>query len=292
MSLRKQDFCVSVAYILGYSLFRNVLLSIQKRPVARFVTFHDVPSVTAEIFERKIRFLKQKTNVVTIDDYLAGKLSNAKVNTVITFDDGYEGWINHAVPILEKHRLPATFFVSSWHVLNTQTGQNHRAETLPRGVGISEEMLKTLAKRGFTIGGHTHSHCNLSKITEPEELLRELSQNRNFLESMLGGAIRYFAYPFGVYRNPKFDVPALVRTSGYQAALTLISGFNESEKTDPFLLRREITGASMSPLAFKARVYGNYDLVNSLKSVLHRGPKTSALPIQSCTQTCNTAVNS
>ena len=51
---------------------------------------------------------------------------------------------------------------------------------------------------------------------------------------------------------------------GYRGAVTTISGFN-TVGTNPYLLHREITDASMPGWVFRARVYGNYDAVRFLK---------------------------
>ena len=116
MSIRKQDLAVLLSYYLGYSGIRNVIFRLHHKPVARFVTFHDIIPESLERFKLNLYFLKKCTNAVSLDDFLSGRLSLEKVNVVITFDDGYKSWVSCAVPILKELRLPATFFVSSGFV--------------------------------------------------------------------------------------------------------------------------------------------------------------------------------
>jgi len=95
----KQDKAIVFLYNLGYSRIRNYLLKLYRRPVTRFLVFHDVATSHRENFESNMSFLKLNTNVVSLEEFFAGILSTVKINTVITFDDGYKGWIVNALPV-------------------------------------------------------------------------------------------------------------------------------------------------------------------------------------------------
>ena len=111
--LSKQELSILIFYYLGYSNIQNWILRIQREAVTTIVTFHDIPFEEVVRFEAKMTFLKRKTNVISLDDYMLGKVSYEKINVVITFDDGYKGWMSNAIPILMELGLPATFFISS-----------------------------------------------------------------------------------------------------------------------------------------------------------------------------------
>lgn len=69
-------------------------------------------SVTTKTFERQIKLLKKKFNLVSIEEIL--KINNKyKKNLAITFDDGYKDNLTHAVPILEKYEVPATIYITT-----------------------------------------------------------------------------------------------------------------------------------------------------------------------------------
>ena len=183
--IRRQDITVLLLYYLGYSRIKNLLLWLQRKPVARFVTFHDILPETLGCFKVNLHYLKQYTNVVNLDDYFAGRLSRKKINTVITFDDGYKSWVTHALPILKKYEIPATFFVSSGFVgLSGKTEAKFISSKLFRKLGprqitgcLSSENLKRLADEGFTIGGHTLNHCNLAELRDRGEVEYEIFED-------------------------------------------------------------------------------------------------------------------
>ena len=74
MLIRRQDLSVLLLYCLGYSRIRNLILRLQRKPVARFVMFHDLPPEALGRFEANLHFLKRSTNVVSRDDFLSGRL--------------------------------------------------------------------------------------------------------------------------------------------------------------------------------------------------------------------------
>jgi peptidoglycan/xylan/chitin deacetylase (PgdA/CDA1 family) len=271
--MRRQDLSVLLLYFLGYSRVRNLLLRLRHDPVARFVTFHDLLPETLACFEAKLHFLSRNTNVVSLDDFFLGKLSWEKINVVITFDDGYKSWILDAVPVLKKLKMPATFFVSSGFVglsekeevefIKSKLFSNPGAFQRTTG-GLSFNDVKRISEEGFTIGGHTVTHCNLKKMLNNNRLRYEIGDDKLRLERIIGRKIHYFAYPSGAYHNPAISVSGVLKEMGYRGAVTTVCGFNSME-SDPYLLHRDLTDAPMPKRIFQARVYGNSDPVRFLK---------------------------
>ena len=66
--------------------------------------------VSKEIFEKQIIHLKENYNIVTLDNIYK---SNLKKKIAITFDDGYLDNLIYALPLLKKHNIPATIFITT-----------------------------------------------------------------------------------------------------------------------------------------------------------------------------------
>jgi peptidoglycan/xylan/chitin deacetylase (PgdA/CDA1 family) len=68
--------------------------------------------VHQSIFEQQIKFLKKNFKILSLNELKKHiKEQNDDFAISITFDDGYLDNINLALPILEKHNIPATIFV-------------------------------------------------------------------------------------------------------------------------------------------------------------------------------------
>jgi peptidoglycan/xylan/chitin deacetylase (PgdA/CDA1 family) len=100
-----------------------------------------------------------------------------------------------------------------------EIGRRLRVPT-PRGLMMSPDGVRTLARAGMEIGGHTVTHpilrnCDDAVATE------EIGANKRALEGMIDAPVDVFAYPNG---RPDRDYGArdvdLVRRAGYAAAVT------------------------------------------------------------------------
>lgn len=83
------------------------------RPVARILMYHGTPRREAASFERQLRWLKRRFNVVPLR-----AIANAAANggtlgdkVALTFDDGLRSNVEVAYPLLHRLALPATFYV-------------------------------------------------------------------------------------------------------------------------------------------------------------------------------------
>jgi peptidoglycan/xylan/chitin deacetylase (PgdA/CDA1 family) len=277
MVIRRQDLGVLVSYCAGFSTIRNLVFRLRREPVARFVMFHDIPSEALGAFEANLGFLKRSTNVIGLDDFFSGRLSIKKINVVITFDDGFQSWVTTAVPLLKRLELPATFFISSGFVGLSRENEVEfmrsklllNLEPESKTTGLKLEDVRRIVDEGFTVGGHTVNHCSLGKVRDSVQLRYEIAEDKAVLERITGRNIDYFAYPFGANQNEESNLTEVLMEVGYRGAVTTISGFNTGA-TNPYLLHRELTYASMPGVVFRARVLGNYDAVSFLKLQLHK----------------------
>ena len=117
---------------------------------------------------------------------------------------------------------------------------------------MTVDQLRELAAAGVEIGAHTHSHPILAALDDGAAR-EEITRGKDALEAALQQDIRFFAYPNGrrgADYSPR-DV-ALVRDSGFQAALTTDFGANR-QGIDRYQLQR-FTPWDAGKLRFLARM--------------------------------------
>ncbi len=101
-------------------------------------------AVSKKNFEVQIEHLQRKYNPVRLRDltrcFKAGEMSAKGV--AVTFDDGYADNFHNAKPILEKHGVPATFFIATDNVGTRKEFWWDELERLVLGPGILPKRLK------------------------------------------------------------------------------------------------------------------------------------------------------
>ena len=111
---------------------------------------------------------------------------------VCTFDDGYDGLIKNALPIMNKHNFTATVYVCTDY-LGQYNDWNYKDKNRRRHMDIAE--LKTLQEQGWEIGSHGVSHQSLLRLSD-EEIHAQLSVSKEIFRNHFGDITTY-AYPYG-----------------------------------------------------------------------------------------------
>lgn len=168
-------------------------------------------AVSPDVFADQVAYLRDEGfTAVTAGELAAilaggGELPARPV--VLTFDDGYGDFYDHALPLLKQHGLTGTVFQT--------TGWVGLEGTEKRMLNWRE--LAEIAAAGIEIGAHTCRHPQLDQL--PDKLLRdELYTSKSLLEDHLGMAVPGLAYPYG-YSNAK--VRQVAREFGYTYGYTV-----------------------------------------------------------------------
>jgi peptidoglycan/xylan/chitin deacetylase (PgdA/CDA1 family) len=105
---------------------------------------------------------------------------------------------------------------------------------------MSKEQIKQLADEGHTIASHTWDHHNV-KNYKGDDWDIQLLNSKNTIEGITGKPVKYFAYPFGLWKPEAF--PELEKR-GYKAAFILSTS---RDTTAPlYTIRRMIVPGTWS----------------------------------------------
>lgn len=259
-----RDGVVTLMAALGFAALYRAREQ-KKGPLVRIVVFHDVPD--ALWFESMIKTLAETYAVITPQAFRDGQFDCARINVLITFDDGYRSWTDVAMPILKKYSLEAVFFVSSALIdvaedpAQVAAFMENQLHISPRPA-LSWSGVHMLTAAGHTIGGHARTHANLTELTL-EQLRHEVISDKETIEAALKNTLTDFAYPFGTSNHVNADAAALVAAAGYTHAYTAISGFAAGVET--LHIPRMCIESDSTPQRLKWWVEGAYDLFNALR---------------------------
>ena len=148
--------------------------------------------------------------------YLLGKRSGKVVG--ITFDDGYQNNLVHALPALLKQGFSSTCYAVS--------GLLGRTNVWDEAVGIAqtplmdERQIRQWAAAGQEIGSHTRRHTDLTLASE-EECRTEMASGKSEIESITGRTVSHFCFPYGRYESRHV---AMADEMGFATATTTQRG--------------------------------------------------------------------
>jgi peptidoglycan/xylan/chitin deacetylase (PgdA/CDA1 family) len=196
---------------------------------------------TPRRFEAQMRHLgKAGLRLLSLDaiaDALDGRAEWPDRGVAVTFDDGFADTFANALPILTRHRIPATMFAVSDLIGASNDWMSARGFPKRRLMSASE--LRAMSAAGVTIGSHTRTHPRLPEL-DRESKRSEIRGSKARLEDVIGRGVTAFAYPYGLFDD---DARQAVAEAGYRTACSTRSGFNAPD-ADRYLLRRvEVFGA-------------------------------------------------
>jgi len=180
---------------------------------------------------------------LTVSEYaakLAEPMHEAPERTVvITFDDGFADFTEHAVPALTKYDLKSTMYIVTGCVGSTSTWLEGVGEGKRAMLGWSD--MEALRDAGVEIGAHTHSHPQLD-IIDRGTAWEEIRRSKGVLEDRLGHEVPSFAYPFG-FHGPR--IRALVERAGFRSACAVKDALS-GPGDDPLAIARIIVPGDTS----------------------------------------------
>lgn len=219
------------------------------KPRCVVLYYHLFPEGTGAQFGRQLDLVKRTTTPVSADS----KLEKPGRYTVITIDDGFQNVVNIALPELAQRGIPATIFMIAdgfgkcldW---SDEFYDEYRSQRL-----MSEDTLRSLPPALVTVGSHTVSHPQLTKIA-PAAAATEIAESKRKLENILGRPVALFSFPHGEYND---ELVAICHEAGYERVFTTDPSVERMAAGD-YVIGRVTVEPTDSPLEFWLKLRGAY----------------------------------
>lgn len=189
--------------------------------------------VTAATFEHHLSTLREagfeSVTFADIDAATRDERQLPKKPVLITFDDGYQGTFDRALPLLQRYGFRAVFYLlgredaryNDWDASDSESAL------------ISMHDAERLRDAGMEIGAHGVNHRHLKELST-EEIAFEVRESKSFLERRLKMPVLSFAYPYGTICDRSKEA---VREHGFRFAVATDSG-GRTFHEDPFQIFR------------------------------------------------------
>lgn len=172
--------------------------------------------VAPAAFARQMEWLKRLgytgLSMSALMPYLKGEKAGKVIG--ITFDDGYQNNLIHALPALRKQGFSSTCYAVSG--LLGQTNVWDEAVGIAQTPLMTADELRQWMAGGQEVGSHTHRHLDLTKA-EDAVAQAEIARGKSALEAVLGHTADQFCYPYGSYAPAHAD---MAKELGFVAATT------------------------------------------------------------------------
>lgn len=157
----------------------------------------------AYLRRRGLRGVSAVEWLIAVDRGRAGRL------VVLTFDDGYRDFVEHAMPILARHGMTASVYVVTGK-LGAHSDWD-KESSLPM---MTADDCRAAATAGHEVGSHGSTHARL-RGADPAVRAHETAESRRVLSEVLGADVPGFCFPYGAFDE---DVVQAVVDAGYDYA--------------------------------------------------------------------------
>ncbi|MEE8467271.1 MAG: polysaccharide deacetylase family protein, partial [Planctomycetota bacterium] len=207
-------------------------------------------SVPPETLETQLEWLATRARVIGLPEALelfdSGQPAPDDA-VVLTFDDGYESFLENVSPLLRARDMTATLFlITSW--MGELNEWNPRARYLARH--LSWDQARELLAQGFELGAHGRAHQALVKF-DRKRIKEELHGSANDIRDAVGVDPQFVAYPFGTHDKTVIKVARKRFRLGFASGTKGVRDWRD----DPFRIHRIVVGSHLSLGEFATRIH-------------------------------------
>ena len=198
--------------------------------------------VPTETFKQQIKILADSGYKTILPDQLYSYLTKGTPipakSVMLTFDDSEEEHYTIAAAEMKKYGFKGVFFLMT--------------VTMGRPGYMNKEQIKALSDEGNIVACHTWDHHNVKKY-EGKDWETQIEKPIKQIESITGKPVKYFAYPFGLWKEQV--IPEL-KKRGVSAAFQLTE---KRSTTEPlYTIRRMIVPGEWNANQMMKRMKQNF----------------------------------
>ncbi len=213
----------------------------RKEPVPGIPRSAAMYHISKEVFAQHLFAIRALgCHVITASEFLNSCDSNS---VIITFDDGWRGAFETAIPMLQEFGFKATFFITQ--------------DFVGRQGFCDQALILKAANAGMEVGVHGRTHRMLSSCSR-EEISWEISSCKEFLVSLLQQQIVSASMPGGDWNEV---IASCAKEAGLKMLCTSKPGIN-NPKVSLFNLSR--VAIRESTTASDIRRYCSYNIQREL----------------------------
>jgi peptidoglycan/xylan/chitin deacetylase (PgdA/CDA1 family) len=276
-----------------FSLFYNLLYPQKRELGIPVLYYHKVlpkmpkykksSAVLLKNFDKQMQYLKREGYAtISLEDlykWLNNKKELPENPILLTFDDGHYSVYKYAYPILEKHGMKATIFLSSNFIngkdsevvqtlcspaiKNNSDALEYIKHNPDSCLPLSWNNVHFLKNRGYSFGSHTMNHVNLSNLSDLQ-LAEELKSSKKKIELKINKNVFALSYPYGEYDCKVINF--LKNKTNYKMAFTSQYGF-VTKNMNKLELKRVNIRDDDSLVVFRAKLNG-FDFRTFIKNIL------------------------
>jgi peptidoglycan/xylan/chitin deacetylase (PgdA/CDA1 family) len=181
-------------------------------------------NVSPDRLRRDLQSLRDRFEVVDLPAVLTRPSTGPK-RVAITFDDAYQSFYRHALPVIRDLAVPVTVFVPVDFVGDQSESlayrlarspesldafndaDRHATTTVPSPGVMTEAQLRECAGEDLvTLGNHTRTHPDLGTLADRKSLEAEIVGAQTALGDLVGTTVDRFCFPFGRYNPAALEI--------------------------------------------------------------------------------------